>query len=230
MIKTDTAPTDALIQRLAQDAGSVRRPPPPLARAILWFVVTLAFIAVMAPWDGLRPDLAVVAGQPLFVAEWVASLLTAASACLAAFHLCLPDRDHRWVYVPVPALLLWIGAALLGLGRDWMICGPDGFAMATSWACVRFILKVSVPSGLLMLWLLRTAGPIRPTVTTLHATLAVAAAASAAQSLFHGLTTSIMVIVWHGGTIAAFLLLARLIGPLLMRAMLALGSYSRARA
>ena len=45
---------------------------------------------------------------------WTASLLTGATAVVAAAHLALPDRSRRWALLPLPFLALWLTASGVG--------------------------------------------------------------------------------------------------------------------
>jgi len=58
--------------------------------------------------------------------------------------------------------------------------------------------------------MLRHAGPVRPTATVAIGMLGAAALAATGLTLFHPLDTSLMVLIWHGGTIALLVGLATL--------------------
>ena len=66
---------------------------------------------------------------------WLAamgSVLTAVLAAAAAFQLGLPDRKAAWALLPLPAVLLWIGASGMGCLRPWSIA--EAYPMPTAGA------------------------------------------------------------------------------------------------
>jgi len=65
-----------------------------------------------------------------------------------------------------------------------------------------------LPLSLTMLVMLRYAGPLRPTATTLTGSLAVAAITATALSLFHELDATVMILLWNLGTAVMFIGLA----------------------
>lgn len=210
MTETSQARTEDLIARLTADARPVRPLRPPLVRALLWLVVAAAVIGGVVAMTGFRSDLAQQMDRPATMMEWLASLLTGILAAIAAFHVGLPDRSKRWALLPVPALVLWLGAIGYGCLTDWIRRGPDGFVLGTSFHCFMSILMMSVPLSAVFLIMMRYAGPVRPTATIVTGMLATGALAATGLTLFHPLEASIMVLIWHGGTIALLVGLATL--------------------
>lgn len=211
--------TDDLILTLAADKAGLPLSPPAL-RAVAWLGTVFVILGGLVFLRGLRPDLGLALASPGFILEWVASITTGILASFAAFHLAQPDRSSGWRWLPVPGLVIWIGTFLYGIHRDLAAFGPDCLHIGASLPCATFITLTTVPLGAVLFYLLRYAGPIRPVETVFFATLSIAAFTSATQSLAHNITTSLMVLVWHVGTVAALLIPTAFLGPILLRAMI----------
>ena len=84
---------------------------------------------------------------------WLAamgSLLTTVFAAMAAFELSLPDRKPAWALLPLPALLLWIGASGMGCLRTWSIADADPMPLDQPAHCLIYILGMSLPLSLIL--------------------------------------------------------------------------------
>ncbi|MBI1779468.1 MAG: DUF1109 domain-containing protein [Proteobacteria bacterium] len=194
---------DDLIERLVADAHPVRRLSSPLVRSAIWCGATVLFVGLFALGYGLRVDLPEKLGEPLFVNQMTAALLTGVAAAIAAFHLSLPDRPVWLAWLPVPPLVFWIGTLSTGCFLDWIDYGADGLAVGNSAMCfVLIAVSGTVPAGLLYAMLRRTR-PFRPMMATVTGALAVASLAAAGLRLFHELDASLMVLVWQFGSVAA---------------------------
>jgi hypothetical protein len=202
--------TDALIDGLAERLAPVRPQRPPVVRAGLWLGFAALLVGGLTLAMGVRPGLAAWFARPAFDLEWSGEVLTGITAALAAFTLALPDRSDRWLLLPVPALLLWLSGIGAGCLTDWVRLGPAGFEIGPSLVCFCFILVTGLPLTLLLLLMLRHAGPIRPHATACLGALAAAGVATAGLSLFHGLDTAVMSLLWHGGTAALLVAVTRL--------------------
>jgi hypothetical protein len=214
------ADTNTLSRSLAASARPARRLAPAWRRTLIWLASAVVVIAVLVLHHGLRPDLAARLHTQSFLLEELGSISTAILAAVAAFQLALPDRSRRWWLLPAPGLALWLFSMGYGCWADWLRLGPAGFELGTSWACMKFIAMVTVPLAVILFYLLRHAAPIRPAAVVLVGTLSISALAASGQSLVHGLDTTVMILIWHFGTIGVLLLLARLGGPSLLAWML----------
>lgn len=210
--------TEELIGRLSTGLVPVRRLPSPSRQAMLWLAWSTLAIAVMVALHGLRPDIADRTTLAFDVAQWVASVGVGVAAALAAAMLARPDRSAAWTLLPLPALVAWIGSLGWGCLADVARLGSEAFALGTSWGCLRFIVLLGAPLTAGLLFLLRHAGPVRPTPVLLLGGLASAALCSAGLSLFHHLDAAVMVLAWHGGATLVLVALGWLFGrPLLVR-------------
>jgi len=209
--------TDALIEQLAASLPPVRPLPSPVRQALLWLGFAAAAIVIAVLVEGLRRDIVLRMLMPHEVAQWLASVATGITAAVAAAMLARPDRAAAWVWLPLPFLVLWVGSLGWGCLEDLVRLGARAMEPEMSWGCVRFTLGLGTPLAVVLILLLRHAGPIRPGPVLGHAGLASAALCSAGLSLFHHLDASLEVLIWHGLAIASLSLLGPLIGrPLLL--------------
>jgi hypothetical protein len=194
--------TPELIALLAANARPVRRLRPPLLRAGLWLLLAAAVFALLALSQGVRPDLAQRAAQPVFVIGIVAALVTGILAAIASFLISLPDRSRGWALLPVPALVVWVSTVSYGCLTNWVSIGSDGMRAGEAARCFATLMLTSLPLSIGLYIMLRHAALIRPTAVTLSGSLAVAALTATALSLFHDLDATIMILVWNLGIAA----------------------------
>lgn len=175
---------DLLIHELALELAPVRRLPPPGVRALVWCMaaVSLGFaLYLFRGADGLWDRLGVA---DLRYAAFGA-VLTAFAASVAAFHTSMPDRSAAWALLPIPPLMLWLGASSLGCLRDWLAPASDIPGTETMRGCFVFLISVSLPLSALLVVMLRRAYPLRPNLTAALGGLSAAAAAAALLVPFH---------------------------------------------
>lgn len=199
---SDARATEALIASLAAQTRPVRPLASPWRRAGAWLVLATLILSAITAWFGLRPGLGALLMTPRFDLELLGAVATGGLSIIAAFHLALPDRSARWALAPVPALGAWLATLSGGCYADFVTLGPDGLHLGTSFHCFQTIVFTSLALAVPLLVMIRHAGPIRPGLTACLGGLGVAALASAALTLFHGLSTAIMIIVWHMGSTA----------------------------
>jgi len=205
--------TRQLIDQLAARAAPVRPLLPPGRRALRWIAFVLAVIAAMTILKGPRPDLVSALSVPSAAVEWMASALTGLFAAYAVFQVSVPGRSTRWAWLPVPALLVWIGGLGLGCLGDWSRMGMQAFAFDQHGAeCFGAITMISVPLILILILMVRHAGAVRPVLTALLGALSAATLAAAGVSLIHDGETALMVLLWHIGAIALLVLLGGVFG------------------
>lgn len=209
----DTISYDRLIGSLTADLTPVK----PLRaffalRAALWLGMVGAAAGVLA----LFADLPMVAvrmshGPDMWLAMSGAAL-TAVLGAIAAFQLSLPDRNPRWALLPLPALVLWLGASGLGCLRSVVEMGVFEHIWGEVSHCLMFILWISVPLSLALLVMLRRGYSLWPNLTGLVAGIAVAGACVALLNLAHPHDPSVISIAVHGLGIVIVMIINRLTG------------------
>jgi len=192
--------TSDLISSLAKDLPPVRRLRPPSVRAGGWLMLAAVVLMLVGAAQGLRPDLARCLGDPAFVANMVASLLTGALAAISAFFVSLPDRSRLWLLLPLPALGVWLSNIGYQCLTQWISIGPDGIGLGEAVRCFATLVLTSLPLSLVMLLMLRHAAPLRPRTVAVMGSLSVAAITATALSLFHALDATVMILIWNLGT------------------------------
>ena len=165
---------DALIEMLAADLRPVRRLAPPSLRALGWLAAVGALAAALACFADLGALARRLATAPDMWLAVVGSTLTVVLAAVAAFQTSLPDRKPAWALLPLPGLLLWIGASGLGCLRAWIVPGMHAASPAETRGCLVFILGVSMPLSVLLVAMLRRGYPLRPNLTAATGGLAAA--------------------------------------------------------
>ena len=209
--------TERLIDSLGAELRPVRRLAPPARRALRWLLVValvaLALILRFAHLDIVAQRLA----QPRIALECLATALTGVAAIFAAFILSVPGRSSRWAWLPVPPLLLWLGASGLGCLKNGLsLHGPAGF-FGDSVHCLMFIAGASVPMAAGLFWMLRHARPLAPLPVAALGTLGVAATAAFILQFFHPFDVTVIDLALHLAAVA----IVMGVGLLLRRPLLA---------
>ena len=129
MVRFDS--NEQLVQALSANLTPVDRLAPPSLRVLLWLAMVgaVALALTMVSDVGAMIQRLVVA--PDLWLSAIGSVLTAVLAAASAFQLSLPDRKAAWALLPLPAVLLWIGAGGMGCLRPWSVADaypmpPDG--------------------------------------------------------------------------------------------------------
>lgn len=204
--------SEALIASLVADLRPVRRLGSPWLRGLGWLALVFALALVLA-WFA---DMPAIKHRLMAVPDmWLSvlgSALTVVLAAFAAFQLGLPDRSPWWSALPLPGLALWIGASGVGCARTWLIPGTGDAAMAETMHCLRFIILLSIPLSIAILWMLRRGYSLYPTLTGATAGLAVAAASATLLVFFHPFDASLTDLTVHLGAVALVVVANRFLG------------------
>lgn len=206
-----------LLQTLIEDCAPVRPLAHPAWRALIWFAVSLCYVAVVVASIGLRPDLSSKIADPRFATEVAAAFLTSMMAAAGAFCAACPGRPIWERFAPLPFLLMWLGALGVGCWRDGTAFGVSGLASHSDIACLPMIFAMSIPAGLLILSMVRRGAPIAPVLTMGLAALAAAALAAAALRLSYRQDSSVSVSVWQFGSVILLTGIASLFGRSVLR-------------
>lgn len=206
-----------LIRTLAEDCAPVRPLPHPAWRALLWFSVSLCYLAVVVARMHLRPDFAAKLTDSQYALEVAAAFLTSVAAAAGAFCAGSPGRPFWERLAPVPFLLIWIGALGFGGWRDVQAFGLSGLVSHSDIDCLPAIFAMSIPPALLILSMVRRGAPIAPFLTIGLAALAATALAAAGLRLSFKQDAAVSICIWQFGSVVLLTGIASLFGRLLLR-------------
>jgi len=201
---------DALIEILAGDLRPVRRMAPPFLRALGWLAVVSALAVVLACFADLGAMVRRLTAAPDMWLAVTGSALTAILAAISAFQTSLPDRKPAWALLPLPGLLLWVGASGLGCLRVWFAPGTHAADLVEARDCLAFICGVSGPLSVLLVVMLRRGYPVRPNLTAATAGLAAGAAAATLLNFFHPFDAAATDLVVHAVAVGLVVLANRI--------------------
>ena len=206
--------TEDLIAALARDARPVRRLRGPWTRAFLWLGLAALAIGGILAVDGICPNLESRLADPLFVTGLAAAALTGVLAGAGAFLVGLPDRSRLWVWLPMPAVVVWFGAVGLECLGHWTPV-PEGMLQARDAAhCLCVFAAVSALLAASLLWMLRPAPLADGRGAAWLAGLAVAGLGTTGFTLTRTFEESALLLTWNlgAGLLAALLLAGWRIG------------------
>lgn len=193
---------EALIGRLGTELVPVRRLPAPWRRTVGWLLAVTAIAAVLLQHYGIHPMLQRWEGAPDLAWAGLGSVITTVCAAWAALVLGVPGRSLRWAWLPLPGVLLWIGASGLGCLRSWIAPDTSVALLHQSLHCLVFIISFSVPLSALLIVLLRRACPLRPVLTAVLIGLASAAASASLLEICHEFDAAATDLLTHAAAVA----------------------------
>jgi hypothetical protein len=200
---------DALVDQLAAQATPVKRLASPLRRTLGWLSVAVIIVAIITAFFGWRHGWLQGMDSTAAWIEWSASVATAVLAAYAAFQISVPGRAQVWAWLPLPAVLLWLGVLGWSCARDIAHDGVAALSLQSDGAsCACTILLLGMPLAGVLLWKVRHAGVVRPGATALLAGLSTAALAAAGVSLIHEGEAARLVLLWHMGSVTLLASLA----------------------
>lgn len=208
---------ESLIQSLGEQLMPVRRLPPPWLRTAGWLLAVVAIAAALLWHYGAAHMRSRWAAEPDIALAGVGAVITAVCAAWVAFTLGVPGRSARWMWLPVPGLVLWIGASGLGCLRDIVVPGAQVANVHQAVDCLTFIVSFSVPLSALFVWLLRRACPLRPVLAAMMIGLASAAASAALLEICHGYAVAATDLFTHAAAVALVILVNALMGGRLLQ-------------
>lgn len=207
--------TNALIQQLAGQAAPIRRLAPPWQRAAIWFAISLPYMAAIALTHPLNFNLPqFTSGQ--FLIEEIAALATALTAGVAAFWSVIPGYDRKLLLLPLVPLAVWLATMGEGCVQDWIRLGSAGLALRIDWICLPAAAVIGIVPAIAIVVMLRRGAPMVPHASLALAALAVGALGNFAMRFYHIGDVSIMVLVWHFGSVVVLAFIASLLGRRLL--------------
>lgn len=193
---------EALIDALVAELTPVRRLLPPWLRTLGWLLAVAVIAVGLLARYGDQPMLRHWASAPDLAWAAAGAVLTAVCAAWCAFVLAVPGRSRAWVWLPLPGLLLWIGASGLGCLRTWLAPDTSIATLHQPVDCLVFIIGFSIPLSVLMVWLLRRACPLRPALTAVMVGLASAAASASLLEICHAVDAAATDLLTHALAVA----------------------------
>jgi len=215
MIVSDS--NDRLIQALAADLVPMRRLAPPRLRTLVWLAVVAAIAIALTMTCDIESMLRRFVAAPDLCIAAVGSMLTAVLAAVAAFQLSLPDRKPFWALLPVPALVLWVGASGIGCLRSWAVADIYPIPVGGTDHCLLFILALSTPLSVFLVLMLRRGCSLQPALTSVVGGLACASAAATLLNFVHFHDASAPDLVVHAFAVGAVVLGNGIFGRLILR-------------
>ncbi|WP_443114234.1 NrsF family protein [Herbaspirillum seropedicae] len=158
--------TDDLISMMASGVTPVDRrlPVKQMAQALL--LGGLGSVLLMLKIYGLRPDLGVMLGVPLFWIKLAFPTALAVGAMLVLRRLVRPGLrvGVRWAGIALPSLAVWAGGALVLLSAP--VAQRLPLLMGISWrSCPFNIALLSIPLFIGIFWAVRGMAPTRLRLT-----------------------------------------------------------------
>ena len=208
---------DRLIGALAANLRPIRRLPSPAVRTFFWLVLVGALGAALAMFGDVAAMWRRMSASPDMGLAALGSVATAALAALAAFELGLPDRSRAWALLPLPAAALWVAASGLGCLRAYLLPGTHIATIGETRDCLLFIVGLSVPLSAALIFMLRRAYSLSPTLTAAMAGLASAAAAATLLNFFHPFDAAAADLAVHAVAVAFVVTAAWALGERTLR-------------
>ncbi|WP_266157935.1 NrsF family protein [Dyella silvatica] len=188
---------DSLINTLGAELVPVRRLLPPWRRTLGWLLAVFAIAVVLLMLNGVVGMQRRWAGTPDLAWAGVGAIITMISAAWAAFALGVPGRSAAWAWLPLPGLLLWLGASGMGCLRKLIAPATHAASMHEAGDCLFFIIGFSLPLSALLILLLRRAYPVRPVLTAVLIGLASAAASASLLEICHSFDSTATDLLMH---------------------------------
>ncbi len=209
--------SEDLITRLAAQAAPSRPLAAPGRRLLYWLIPTLVLMAGIVWAMGIRADIGQKLGEPKFITEVLAALLTGILAAFAALCCVQPGRPLWERLVPLAPLTLWLMSLGEGCWRSLIQLNSSGVPFMPDPICFPAILLVGTIPSIALFSMVRKGAPMAPVTTTALAALAASAMGAAALRLFHPQDASLMVLVWQFGSVVLLTGIASLFGRRLLR-------------
>jgi hypothetical protein len=195
--------TNQLIRELTENVTPVRREGRPLTRAMVWFAISFAYIAVVVLIMPARQDVSPNQRGPLFMIEQAAALLTGLGAAVAAFASVVPGYSRKWIALPLLPLPVWLASLGPGCVQELNRFGLQDMPLSHNPWCAPFIVLFGALPAVAITIMLRRGAPLTPHLTALLGALAAAGLANAGVRIVHPEDVSIMLLVWHAGSVMA---------------------------
>lgn len=199
--------TEDLIKQLSNDAADVTVLRPPLVRASVWVLLSVASVVIAVWVFGLRPDIKIKLSEWRFVSEQFLTILTAVMAAYGAFCAVVPGRHKALIYLPFVPLVLWVSVLGYGCFLDSTATGEQS-AFLIDWMCFPAIVMVGALPAMAMVFMLLRGAPMYPRLAVALGGLAAAAAGNFGLRFFHMVDAGLLVLIWQFGSVVLLSIIA----------------------
>src|SRR5262245_58721563 len=207
--------TEQLIRELARTAQPVRPLGRPYLRAGAWLMISLVYIGLIVYMMPTRPEIPANLHDPMFITEQLAALATGIAAAIAAFATIVPGFRGRWAMLPLLPLTVWLASLGPGCLREFNQFG-FGISLEHSLLCLPSIILLGAVPAIAMAVMLRRGAPLTPFLTAALGGLAAAGIGNVGVRLVHPEDVTVMLLVWHVGSVVALSILAGSTGRYLL--------------
>jgi hypothetical protein len=163
-----------------------------------------------------RPELVGKLRDPMFITEQLAALATGIAAAIAAFATIVPGFSGRWAMLPLLPLTVWLASLGPGCLREFSQFGV-GIPLEHSLLCLPTIVFLGAVPAIAMAMMLRRGAPLTPFLTAALGGLAAAGIGNTGVRLVHPEDVTVMLLVWHVGSVMALSILAGSAGRYLLK-------------
>ena len=207
--------TEHLIRTLAHHVEPVKPLRRPSLRAAAWATGAALYLGALILMMSPRDDLGTRIQDPRFLIEQLAALLTGLTA--AAFTSIVPGCRRRVLLLPLAPLTAWLGIVGFGALRDSQLSEQDALVVQINWRCVATILLGAAVPAVAMVRMLRRGAPLTPHLTAGLGGLAAAGLGNLGVCLFHPHSSSLVLLIWHAGTVLLLAVFAAWVGSHVLR-------------
>jgi hypothetical protein len=210
--------SDDLIDRLVTDLEPTRPEALPV-RLFGWASLGIIASAIlMLAWLGLRPDLMPATGTMMFWTKFAYTLILAVLAAIAALNLARPGGGMAQQVIGILALVALTGAG--GVAQLFMM-GPEQTRTlimgGSALLCPFYIVALSAPIFLAIVYAMRRAAPTNPTRAGFAAGLMAGAAATWVYA-FHCTESGMpFITIWYSVGILAAAAIGAVLGRFVLR-------------
>ncbi len=204
--------TQELIRQLSENANPVRLLARPYTRAAVWLAISISYIGVVLLIMPSRNDISPKLQDNLFIIEQIAAFATGIAAAVAALVSIIPGCGRRWVMLPLLPLVIWWASLGPGCVRELSQFGFEHLPLHHDPWCFPFIVLLGAIPAIAMAVMLRRGAPLTPCLTAALGGLAAAGLANVGVRIIHPEDVSVMLLVWHVGSVMALSALAGSMG------------------
>jgi hypothetical protein len=133
--------------------------------------------------------------------EQVSALATGLAAAIAAFVSVVPGYGRKWALLPIVPLAVWLASLGPGCMQQWNQFGLAHLPLSHNPWCVLFIVLFGAFPAAVITIMLRRGAPLTPRLTAALGGLAAAGLANVGVRIEHPEDVTIMLLVWHVGSV-----------------------------